>query len=119
MLLCGIAGCGAFEETLVCTTEARPSVVVSVQDSVSGLAIAAGATLVLQDGAFVDSLTLPGAWANDALLSTPNSAERPGTYTVTVRRADYADWIKTGVVVRQGRCHVHTVTLTARLKPAI
>jgi len=117
VLLCGLMAC---EDTtgLACTSEARASIIVWVRDSVSGAPIAAGATLVLQDGAFADSITAADHFPNDWALQTMNSWERPGTYSVTVRRPGYADWSASNVVVSDGRCHVQTVVLTARLQPA-
>jgi hypothetical protein len=52
----------------------------------------------------LDSLPLLGA------------GERGGTYRVVVQKPGYEDWVKTGVVVAEGRCHVVTTTLTARLQ---
>lgn len=102
---------------IVCTLEARPSVSVLVRDSATGASIASGATLVQQDGDFIDSAFFPAGepQLDPYALSTPRSAERPGVYNLTVRRAGYADWERQGVRVTRDRCHVNTVTLTARL----
>jgi len=47
-----------------------------------------------------------------------NTYEREGTDTITVRRAGYATWTRTGVTVTRDECHVRPVTVTARLQPA-
>ncbi|MCC6242955.1 MAG: hypothetical protein IT353_08945 [Gemmatimonadaceae bacterium] len=41
-----------------CTAVAYPAVAVSVLDSITGLGISAGSTIVVRDGAFVDSLVV-------------------------------------------------------------
>jgi hypothetical protein len=41
--------------------------------------------------------------------------ERPGTYTVTVDKPGYQQWKQERVRVRDGSCHVQTVTLQANL----
>ena len=103
----------------MCTLEARSAVGVRVQDAVTDAFIASGATLVLQDGAFVDSVSFPAdePEINHFALVTPNTFERAGVYTATVRRAGYADWVREDIVVTEGRCHVNSVGLTARLTP--
>ncbi len=117
LFLATTVGCEAFTESPVCTREARASVVVLVKDAVSGLPIAEGSTLILRDGAFVDSISASAPYDDAAPLVTQNSWERAGTYTVTVRRPGYAEWVATGVSVVGGVCHVQTVGLTAQLQP--
>jgi hypothetical protein len=92
-----------------------------VRDDVTGAYIASGASVVLRDGLFTDSVAFPaGVPAYDPLsLSPPNSFERAGVYIVTVRRAGYVEWERQDVTVTQGRCHVRTVVLTARLTQVI
>ena len=82
--------------------------------------LAAGTTLILRDGSFVDSTVVPpdAPFSNDRPLYTPNAVERPGIYHVTVRRAGYATWERQDVAVSQGRCGLRSVTLTARLLAA-
>ena len=104
-------------EPRVCTTEARPAVVATVQDATSGAYIASGATLILRDGAFVDSLVVPAGRSDlDAIqLSTPGTYERPGTYTVTLRKAPYITAVVVGVAVTADACHVQTKALNFQL----
>jgi hypothetical protein len=119
LLVCASTGCVESTGIGACTTEARASVSVLVRDDLTGAYIASGATLVLHDGSFADSTSFPaGAPAYDPLaLATDNSFERAGVYDVTVRRAGYFDWELQNVTVTQGRCHVRSVVLTARLTP--
>lgn len=103
-----------------CTLEMRPSVVVYVRDARTDAYIAAGATLILADGAFVDSVTVPADRSSENArgLWTFESSERPGVYQVTVRREGYEEWVRSGVWVRGDACHVATVTTTARMVAA-
>lgn len=103
--------------SVVCTSEARPSVSVFVRDNATDELIASGAMLVLRDGEFVDTAFFPAGepQANAYALSTPRSMERAGVYTVTVQRLGYVEWERRGVVVTEDRCHVNTVMLNARL----
>ncbi|MCC7002932.1 MAG: carboxypeptidase regulatory-like domain-containing protein [Gemmatimonadaceae bacterium] len=101
-----------------CNFVGYPAISVSVRDAATGAPIAAGSTLVLVDGSFVDSVTVPedALDQNSMPLVTPHSIERPGRYQVTVRRAGYQDWRRSDVLVREGDCNVFTLNLTARLK---
>lgn len=114
-----LAGCRENTGLIVCQLYASPSIVVHVRDSVTGGYIASGATLVLRDGTFVDSVSIPAdePTYNEIGLSTVNSEERAGVYSVTIRRAGYAEWVREGVEVTRDECHVRTVRLTARLDP--
>lgn len=117
--LLAVAGCGNDPIAFACTDEARPSVMVIVLDSVSGIGLAAGATVVLQDGTYSDSAVsgtgfpMPG----DSAFYATNTYERVGTYTVRVRRPGYALWQRQDVRVTKDRCHVVTVRVRARLQP--
>ncbi len=114
---------GLFQPTTVCTLGAAPAIRVYVRDAVSGALIPPdeGTTLILRDGAFVDSTSWPrsgGPWPDGVPLTSSGATERPGTYDVTVRHPAYAEWNTTGIRVREGDCGVRTVTLTAHLRSA-
>jgi hypothetical protein len=100
--LTGCAGVGAW------------GLVVSVEDSASGAPAAAGATLLTYDqaagGVRVDSTT--GVAGTDILRGAD---DRPGRYSVTVRKAGFRDWVNADVVVHNGCPAIQTVALTARL----
>ena len=102
----------------VCPDVAFASIVVAITDSISGVGLAAGASLILQDGAYIDSVVFgvnspvsPGGRGGP-----PNTYERTGTYDVRVRRPDYLLWERRGVRVLRGECNVETVFLEARLQ---
>jgi hypothetical protein len=107
-----LAACGSgLGDPLICTAEARPGLVITVRDSVTGAAAAAGSTLLAVDGAYRDSSFI-------AFDSTMMSGvyERSGTYQLTLRHGGFRDWTRSGVVVTGGSCHVETTRLTALLQ---
>ncbi|HEV2145926.1 MAG TPA: hypothetical protein VGR37_00770 [Longimicrobiaceae bacterium] len=107
-----------FEDT-VCTMEARPALHVLVSDARTG-APATGYTVVARAGSFADSATVPEAPAHwDPASGVSLAHEHAGRYEVTVRKAGYAEWRKSGVEVTRDECHVRTVRLEARLQPAL
>lgn len=96
----------------VCTEEAVFGLTVTVRDSVSGLPAGQGSVVVARDGTYeetlqeilVDELTFVGA------------VERAGTYRVTVTRSGYQAWVREGVVVGAGFCHVTPALVEVRLQ---
>jgi len=107
--------CTNFSGGTACTLNIVPGVVVKVYDAATGLPTAAGARGSVTDGAYTDSLRGAGMTAEGTLESLAGADERPGLYTVQVHKAGYVDWSRSGVLVRQGTCHVQTVVLTANL----
>ena len=99
-------------DSLVCTGEFVPGVVVEVRDSLSGAPLAQGARGVVREGAFTDSLR------PRTVASLQAAGERPGNYTVTVVHSGYAEWVLPGVQVQHGVCHVRTAIVQALLQPA-
>ena len=105
---------------VACTLVAVSAVSVYVKDAGTGASIASGSTLVLRDGTFADSTTVPASHPElDAVpIATPGTYERVGTYEVTVRKPGYASMSWSGVVVTKDECHVRPVVLTAQLARA-
>jgi hypothetical protein len=99
-----------------CTEEARPALVVSLTDSITGAVTGfTDVVIVARDGEYTDAVELPAY--PGAPFNGPVSLayERRGTYAVSVSAAGYAMWTKTGVVVTGDQCHVASVGVTARL----
>lgn len=96
-----------------CTTDVHPAVSVEIRDARTGSLLTGPATAVARDGAFADSSEVR-AGESEARLAL----ERPGVYEVTVRKAGYREWTRTGVRARDGECHVRTARLRAELEPA-
>lgn len=99
-----------------CTAETEPAIEVEVTDSATGEPAAGGATGVLVDGAYSDSLRVIGLDADGEGLLLGGAFERPGTYDVRVEKGGYQVWTREGVRVRGGDCGPRTVRLTARLE---
>jgi hypothetical protein len=102
----------------VCTLEFRPAVVVYVKDSLTKAGIASGASLVVCEGSYQDSVAAPASRPDLDNSALAAAGERSGTYQVTVLKPGYAAWLQSNVRVISNECHVNTVNLTALLQPA-
>lgn len=120
LLLCALvlSGCNLVDGDEACTSELRFGLRVTVQDSLTGAPAASGAQLIARDGSYADTVSFPPNRPDLDALPLASAPERPGTYTVTVRKAGFLDWVRTGVRVTADECHVRPVDLTARLRPA-
>ena len=107
-----IAGCNPFSGP--CTTDIRWGIVVEVRNAVTGESLADGARLIVRDGDYVETVDGPPVPGFPELRA---AGERAGTYDVTIQKAGYQDWTRTGIRVRDQGCHVETVRLDARLQP--
>lgn len=118
LLACGVllpatlAGCDVLDPG-ICTTDVQPAIVVQVRDAATQAPAASGATGVVRDGSFTDPMQPLDLGEN--ALELRGALERPGTYTVTIDKPGYRQWEQQGVRVRDGSCHVRTVTLQASL----
>jgi hypothetical protein len=103
-----LAGCGAssVEPLRVCTLELRSTLVVNVTDARTGAAAAGGATVIVRNAAFYDSVfvTTPFPAPTTAYFGMEDRV-KGGRYTVQVRKPGYIDWIKTDVDVPSDACH--------------
>jgi hypothetical protein len=113
-LLLAAAGCADFFGPKLCTAEARPGLLIAVVDSVTGASVLPGATIIVQNAVFNESATIPDGPQPSEVYST--AYEAAGTYTVTVRKTGYQDWVRAGVTVTRDECHVRTVELLAKLQ---
>lgn len=113
-----LGGCRASNlvDGYVCTDEFRPGLNVFVKDSVSSAFAAAGASLIVTEGSYRDTASVPLGLTSADSFALHGAGERSGMYDVTVRKAGYRDWTRNGVVVTRNDCHVNTVTLTALLQ---
>jgi len=103
--------------SVVCTTEARPAIQLTVTDSATG--VAAGITALAISARFGnvrDSLFYPVVPVGTAALALALALERPGTWDVRVTADGYRPWAALGVVVTSDLCHVITVPIAARLQ---
>lgn len=109
-----LIGCGSdsHHPTGFCAAPASLAVVVTVRDSISGDAAAAGAIGVLT-----------GAGVDDTLINTDPltllGGDKTGTYTVTIDKPGYFRWSVSNIHVTEvGPCgNVIPVDLNAKLQP--
>lgn len=109
-----IAGCD-ITAPYACTASVEPGIVVEIVDGETGEPIAASARGIVTEGVFQDSLAPSGFTHEGVMVSRSAAHERDGTYAVFVSHPDYELWAREGVRVREGKCHVETVTLRAAL----
>jgi hypothetical protein len=116
-ILIGAVACSG-STSPVCTQESRAGLLVYVKDSLTRAGVASGASLVVREGSYKDSVAAPDSspFLDNQPLSA--AAERSGTYQLTVLKPGYATWLQSNVRVTSNVCHVNTVTLTALLQPA-
>lgn len=102
---CGIVGLQS------CPSLGRPSVQLSIHNAATGEAID-GASAVIRDGAFADSVTTNTAGAAVFVF------DRAGTYDVQVEKEGFETWRRSDVVVELNDCgHAETANLDADLLP--
>ena len=112
-----VSACGSIFDSTECTTEARPGIRLEVLDSATRAPAGGAAALIIaRDGSLADTARSfspdSSAEAQFAVLAF----ERPGIYEITVQRAGYHLWRRSGVRVMSGECHVRTVEITALLQ---
>jgi hypothetical protein len=109
----GLAGC--VDNLAICVApDAEATIVVQVNDAVTGASLAAGASGAVSNGSYVDSLRPERPDVVGRVSAIEASAPRAGTYSVTVEHPGYQTWYASGVVVSTSGCGVE---LQARLQP--
>jgi hypothetical protein len=101
-------------EDVICTLEARPGILVSPRDSITGEVLLAGTRAFAREGSFTDSVRVPDHWKGRVEF-LPLTDERAGVYEVGIDAPGYRAWRATDIRVERDACHVTTVRLTARL----
>ena len=104
-----VVGCNPVDD-FACTDEAVPAIYLTTKDSITGDPVL-GCIAWVRDGTFVDTLHTGGGVSLGPF-------ERQGVYDLTVEHPKYLTWRKERIVVTGDVCHVHEVTLTARLQPS-
>jgi hypothetical protein len=107
LALCGFAVACAEDN---CTSIEQPAISLEIRDSVSNEIVSLGATAVLRDGAYVDSATFT------VNLVAALGFDRAGVYLLTVRKPEYVDWTRSGILVEEDECGPRTVSVVARLR---
>ncbi len=111
-----LSGCSRSSATgPLCTAEFRYGLAVYVNDSLTNTPAASGASLVVRDGTFKDSVAWPAGRPDLNTAPLASAGERAGTYQVTVTKPGNLPWTMNDVRVTANQCHVNQVKLTARL----
>jgi hypothetical protein len=121
-LALGLSGCGGDSNDaatgpgggIVCTANLVPALSISVLDDATGMGTACGATAVVTEGPFSETVQTPAFPACDDFVLGA-ALERTGTYSVVVSKAGYQNFTASNIVVTANPCHVNTVTVTARM----
>lgn len=111
LLLATVTGCSLMTDP-ICTTEARPGLMVDVVDSITGAPAGSGAMIIATSGSYADTARYTEAYPSPY----PLAHEAAGTFVVTVKQEGYRPWSRSGIRVDKGDCHVRTVAVTARLQ---
>ena len=123
-LVLGLSACGGDDkekdaESVVCTQEQSPGISVTVFDAETNLPISCGATVVINDGNYLETVTEVNLNDSDGncLDEGPlqGAIERTGDYMVTVSQTGYQDFIDTNVMVSEGVCGVVPVEIKVSL----
>lgn len=102
---------------LSCPAIANAGIVVTVVDSATGAVAGRNAGVVARSATFVDSISPERTAASDGPFGLVYSYSKAGTYTVTVRKSGYRDWVRGGIVVAAANaCALATVNVTAKLQ---
>lgn len=112
-LALGMAGCATDPTDTSCSHKIYFGLTVTVRDSLTNLPITKGATVVARDGAYQE--TLLAVFPLDGFFA--GADERAGTYQITVTKTGYQTWVRNGVRVVRGVCHVTPVQVEALLQP--
>jgi hypothetical protein len=101
----------------LCTADLRPAVIVEIRDAATNAPLALEASGVVREAAYTDSLRpAEGLTADPSTLYSRAAAhERPGVYSVEVKRPGYATFGVNDVRVDRDVCHVRTVRVQAAL----
>ena len=102
-------------EPSACTAHIEWGLRVQVRDSVTGIPAGVGATVIAVDGSYNETLR---SYPELDSLTFYGAGEREGTYLVRVTKDGYRTWSRSGIVVRDGGCHVIPVTVQASLQPS-
>ena len=114
----GSSPVATLEAITLCPAIELRAIEVEVVDSITDQPVADSARGKAVDGTF-QAVLGPVRYKEGRAVAIGGADERPGTYDITVERPGYLPWRVSHVVVRDGRCNVITVQLTARLSPVI
>lgn len=117
-LLVGLVACNTSPiDGGACPAVIGDAVEVTVIHATTEALEADGATGVLRDGEYVDTMEVSRYNGNGEPVALSGGLGRPGTYTIRIWKDGFEPWTRTRVAVKSGRCTVNKRRLTARLVP--
>ena len=115
LLIISTIGCELFAPKGDCTADPRYALSVTITDSISGRGSLSGATVVARDGSYADSVQFPADPSSDR-AGWYMVLNRPGLYTLSVRKSGYKDWTRNRIRVNSGYCGPERVNVFALLQ---
>ena len=117
LLLVSALGCS--KSPTVCLGIGGFAITAVVRNASTGSPEAYGATLIVRDGPFADSVTGVYTGASEVNATLLEAAlDRPGPYDVTVRKSGFETWSREDIAVDQGECRVEGKVLNVALTPS-
>ncbi len=103
-------------ESVVCTTEVVPALVISIIDKETKQPTACGATITIHDGDFSEQHKIVDDENCDDAMEVRAANERAGIYNIYIAKTGYVDWVKYDVQVTENTCHVETIKVKAEME---
>lgn len=116
-VLAATACSGSTPTGLACSANYVYGLSLEVRNAVSGAPITDSASVVIRDGSYVESYGYLGPAGQPLSGRLSAAGERPGTYSISIRKAGFAPYDTTGIKVTGDVCHVHGVQVIAELQP--
>ena len=120
MVLTGCSG-DDIRDGILCPAVVKPGIEVFVFDAETRGAISCGSVVTIEDGDFsetiVDVNRFDGSGNCDDEGPLQGAFEREGSYTVTVSKEGYEDYVDSSVEVESDVCGVITVEIGVYLTP--
>ena len=114
-ILAATACSGSGPTSVACTAQFVYGLAITVQNAATGAQITDSASVVVTDGSYKESYTLGATGQPGGVISA--AGERAGTYSISIRKAQFAPYDTAGVTVTKDACHVQTVQVVAKLQP--
>lgn len=107
---------GDDDNDIVCTTEARAGIVITVYDEESGNSLCEVNGTAHDTNSDFEKDLQNFEELNCSSSHLSGVYEREGTYQVIVFKEDYEDWVSSDIIVTGDECHVETQTLDVYLE---
>lgn len=120
LVLLALTGCDEITtkdgDVVLCTEQYVYGLAIKVFDRETGYDNACDVTVLIEDGSYREELTYGTNISCNESYIFSGAGERAGTYTVTITKPGYQEWVKTNILVTENVCHVNPVTVDAYLE---